>query len=194
MPKGSKRRKTAKKNMENQSDNYHSSSAPAPAPSVGDECVKHDRERDDDIGEVSSPASQVHHNRNNPLTEVELEETQKKNEGSRTTVKPVQTVSSSGNSSDDEAHDINYSRATDDSSSEVKIIQSVDSEKVSPLDEQLKSVLPYNAPSATTDNGSENERDSADMQPLLHPSASPVQKASWRSCCGLFEVFSGSGR
>ncbi|KAI3456074.1 hypothetical protein Pfo_012737 [Paulownia fortunei] len=54
--------------------------------------------------------------------------------------------------------------------------------------------LPYNAPRATADNGAEHEKDSGVTEPLLVPSPCPVQKTSWKSCCGLFEVFSGSGR
>ncbi|KAL0305548.1 UNVERIFIED_CONTAM: hypothetical protein Sradi_5972100 [Sesamum radiatum] len=51
--------------------------------------------------------------------------------------------------------------------------------------------LPYNAPNA--DNGAEHKKDSGVTQPLLVPSPHPVDRTSWKSCCGLFEVFSGSG-
>ncbi|KAL0442572.1 UNVERIFIED_CONTAM: hypothetical protein Slati_1979900 [Sesamum latifolium] len=53
--------------------------------------------------------------------------------------------------------------------------------------------LPYNAPSAPADNGAEHKKDSGVTQPLLVPSPHPVHRTSWKSCCGLFEVFSGSG-
>ncbi|KAL0398389.1 UNVERIFIED_CONTAM: hypothetical protein Sradi_2182200 [Sesamum radiatum] len=53
--------------------------------------------------------------------------------------------------------------------------------------------LPYNAPSPTADNGAEHKKDSGVTQPLLVPSPHPVHRTSWKSCCGLFEVFSGSG-
>ncbi|GER24561.1 hydroxyproline-rich glycoprotein family protein [Striga asiatica] len=166
MPKGSKKRKSAKKKMDIQSDS---------ARPVGEEdVVKHNEERDNDVSEVSSPASQDHHN---PSTEVKLEEIQKKaNE------KPVQierefkighdeietgkshsggSSTSSGSSSDDEGHGNNNGLAAEDDSSlvsdsaeplsgkkteniqsvnveEVKIIPSVHSEKVQQLDDQVK--------------------------------------------------------
>lgn len=58
-------------------------------------------------------------------------------------------------------------------------------------DERL--TLPYNAPSATADNEAEHKKDSGVTQPLLVPSPHRVHGTSWKSCCGLFEVFSGSG-
>ncbi|KAA3478126.1 serrate RNA effector molecule-like protein [Gossypium australe] len=33
-----------------------------------------------------------------------------------------------------------------------------------------------------------------EKQPLVAPTPPPVQRTSWLSCCGLFEVFTGSGR
>ncbi|XP_011085295.1 uncharacterized protein YGR130C-like isoform X2 [Sesamum indicum] len=54
--------------------------------------------------------------------------------------------------------------------------------------------LSYNAPIATADSGAERENDSGVTEPLLAPATRPVQTTSWKSCCGLFEVFTGSGR
>ncbi|KAL8032339.1 hypothetical protein ABFX02_13G089400 [Erythranthe guttata] len=51
--------------------------------------------------------------------------------------------------------------------------------------------LLHNAPRANDDNEAENEK--GVTEPLLAPSQLQVQKTSWKSCCGLFEVFSGSG-
>ncbi|KAK4440115.1 hypothetical protein Salat_0346400 [Sesamum alatum] len=62
-----------------------------------------------------------------------------------------------------------------------------------PQENDDKLTLPYNAPSAPADNGAEHKKDSGVTQPLLVPSAHPVDRTSWKSCCGLFEVFSGSG-
>ncbi|KAL7102731.1 hypothetical protein ACP275_08G136400 [Erythranthe tilingii] len=46
----------------------------------------------------------------------------------------------------------------------------------------------------TEDNGAGIEISSGVTEPLLARAPRPVEMASWKNCCGLFEVFSGSGR
>ncbi|KAL6991368.1 hypothetical protein U1Q18_009482 [Sarracenia purpurea var. burkii] len=52
-------------------------------------------------------------------------------------------------------------------------------------------------PSVDNSNSAENIKDSivtecSDRQPLVASTPRPVQTTSWKSCCGLFEVFTGS--
>ncbi|KAL1567453.1 hypothetical protein AAHA92_02930 [Salvia divinorum] len=54
--------------------------------------------------------------------------------------------------------------------------------------------LSYNAPIATHDNRADLEKDSGVTEPLLVPPPHPVQTTSWKCCCGLFELFTGSDR
>ncbi|KAL8507240.1 hypothetical protein ACS0TY_017962 [Phlomoides rotata] len=54
--------------------------------------------------------------------------------------------------------------------------------------------LSYNEPAAAADNGRDAEKDSGVTEPLLVPAPHAEQTTSWKSCCGLFELFSGSGR
>ncbi|KAG6387105.1 hypothetical protein SASPL_152288 [Salvia splendens] len=54
--------------------------------------------------------------------------------------------------------------------------------------------LSYNAPIATHDNGADLEKDSGVTESLLVPPPRPVQTTSWKGCCGLFELFTGSDR
>ncbi|XP_057797668.1 uncharacterized protein LOC131013565 [Salvia miltiorrhiza] len=63
---------------------------------------------------------------------------------------------------------------------------------VAETDERLS--LSYNAPIATHDNGADLEKDSGVTKPLLVPPPRPVQTTSWKGCCGLFELFTGSDR
>ncbi|MBA0867997.1 hypothetical protein Goshw_007227 [Gossypium schwendimanii] len=54
-------------------------------------------------------------------------------------------------------------------------------------------------PTAETSNVAEKNHASGPhgypkKQPLVAPTPPPVQRTSWLSCCGLFEVFTGSGR
>lgn len=54
-------------------------------------------------------------------------------------------------------------------------------------------------PTAETSNVAEKNHASGphgypEKQPLVAPTPPPVQRTSWLSCCGLFEVFTGSGR
>lgn len=56
-----------------------------------------------------------------------------------------------------------------------------------------------NAPSIETRNGTERIKDSefpecSENQPLVASVPRTVEKASWKSCCGLFEVLTGSNR
>ncbi|XP_041989718.1 uncharacterized protein LOC121741089 [Salvia splendens] len=48
-------------------------------------------------------------------------------------------------------------------------------------------------PRVALDNGAQCVKDSNVTQPVVAPSPYPVQKTTWKSCCGLFEMFSGSG-
>ncbi|KAL1560402.1 hypothetical protein AAHA92_10613 [Salvia divinorum] len=48
-------------------------------------------------------------------------------------------------------------------------------------------------PRVALDNGAQCVKDSNVTQPVVAPSPYPVQKTTWKSCCGLFEIFSGSG-
>lgn len=71
-----------------------------------------------------------------------------------------------------------------------------------PAEENEEKVLPPSSDqSAETSNVAEAEhtRDSeipqvSEKQPLVATNPPLAQRASWLSCCGLFEVFSGSGR
>ncbi|XP_057764200.1 uncharacterized protein LOC130985306 [Salvia miltiorrhiza] len=47
-------------------------------------------------------------------------------------------------------------------------------------------------PGVALDDGVQRVKDSVVTQPVVAPSPDPDQKTSWKSCCGLFEVFSGS--
>ncbi|KAH6825578.1 hypothetical protein C2S53_017550 [Perilla frutescens var. hirtella] len=59
--------------------------------------------------------------------------------------------------------------------------------------EDDRSTSPYIAPRAAEDNGAQHMKDHVVTQPVVAPPfPHPVQKTSWKSCCGLFEVFSGS--
>ncbi|KAI3466785.1 hypothetical protein Pfo_023448 [Paulownia fortunei] len=73
MPSGSKKRKAAKKKKENQSNNHPNPSSASTNAHGGDD-VKNQDDKESDVGEVSSPASQVHHSHQNILTEGEEEE------------------------------------------------------------------------------------------------------------------------
>ncbi|KAL3851442.1 hypothetical protein ACJIZ3_013324 [Penstemon smallii] len=55
-------------------------------------------------------------------------------------------------------------------------------------------VYSYNEPPLTVDNRVESEKDHGVTQPLLAPAPPHVQTTSWKSCCGLFELFAGSSR
>ncbi|KAL7142549.1 hypothetical protein ABFS83_08G130800 [Erythranthe nasuta] len=46
----------------------------------------------------------------------------------------------------------------------------------------------------TENNGSSIEISSGVTEPLLARAPRPVETTSWKSCCGLFDLFSGSGR
>ncbi|KAL6567326.1 hypothetical protein OROGR_000994 [Orobanche gracilis] len=72
MPRGSKKRKAAKKKKENQSEIQCNPSS-ASTHSNDDENVLHHDEKDSDVGDVSTPGSQDHHNPQNPLTDGEEE-------------------------------------------------------------------------------------------------------------------------
>ncbi|KAL3616954.1 hypothetical protein CASFOL_039348 [Castilleja foliolosa] len=61
------------------------------------------------------------------------------------------------------------------------IIQSVEEKPATVLDQDVLATQ-------------ETAESSAVTEPLLDHSPSPEKKSSWKSCCGLFEVFSGSGR
>ncbi|CAK9163652.1 unnamed protein product, partial [Ilex paraguariensis] len=57
----------------------------------------------------------------------------------------------------------------------------------------------YNAPGADTSNGAEHLKDPevpecSDIQPLGDSALRPVQTTSWKSCCGLFELLTGSNK
>ncbi|GFP91253.1 hypothetical protein PHJA_001269300 [Phtheirospermum japonicum] len=112
--------------------------------------------------------------------------------------------STSGNSSDDEDH----SRATEveekvtplllGEQKEVKSLILEENEKKSSSEAIVQSVEKKTAtvleqkvfdPQETAESAS-----SAVNEPLLDRSPCPEKKTSWKSCCGLFEVFSGSGR
>lgn len=54
--------------------------------------------------------------------------------------------------------------------------------------------LSYNAPIVSLDNEADAEKDSGVTEPLLVPPPRPVETTSWKGCCGLFELFTGSGR
>lgn len=75
---------------------------------------------------------------------------------------------------------------SEDSSSEREndaVVQSVDD----------RVTLLYNEPSATANGGAENGKHSGVAEPLLAP-RQPTQTMSWKSCCGLFAIFTGPGR
>ncbi|KAL0407466.1 UNVERIFIED_CONTAM: hypothetical protein Slati_4060500 [Sesamum latifolium] len=74
MPSGSKKRKAAKKKKENQPNNHPNNPSPASAHSHGGEDVKNQDDKESDVGEVSSPASQDHHSHQNFSREGEAEE------------------------------------------------------------------------------------------------------------------------
>ncbi|KAL6546437.1 hypothetical protein OROMI_022158 [Orobanche minor] len=78
MPRGSKKRKAAKKKKENHSENQFNPSS-ASAYSNGEENVMHQDEKDSDVGDVSTPGSQDHYTPQNPLTDGEEEETEEMN-------------------------------------------------------------------------------------------------------------------
>ncbi|XP_041992639.1 uncharacterized protein LOC121743405 [Salvia splendens] len=44
-------------------------------------------------------------------------------------------------------------------------------------------------PRVALDNGAQHVKDSNVAQPVVAPSPYPVQKTTWKSCCGLFEMF-----
>ncbi|GER28454.1 hypothetical protein STAS_04250 [Striga asiatica] len=76
MPSGSKKRKAAKKKKENQTDNNNNPNpSPVSTEAHGDGVdVKPQDDKDSDAGEVSSPASQDHHSRQNNYSSGEDEE------------------------------------------------------------------------------------------------------------------------
>ncbi|KAL6562026.1 hypothetical protein OROGR_003033 [Orobanche gracilis] len=78
MRRGSKKRKAAKKKKENQSENQFNHSS-ASAHSNDEENVMHQDEKDSDVGDVSTPGSQDHHNPLNLLTDGEEEEIEEVN-------------------------------------------------------------------------------------------------------------------
>ncbi|KAL3833582.1 hypothetical protein ACJIZ3_008318 [Penstemon smallii] len=67
---------------------------------------------------------------------------------------------------------------------------SVPKECVEPENDDRSTISHVAPPSATA----EHEKDSRVTQPLLAPAQRAVQTTSWKSCCGLFELFNGSGR
>ncbi|PIN04819.1 hypothetical protein CDL12_22641 [Handroanthus impetiginosus] len=98
---------------------------------------------------------------------------------------------------------VGVSEASKDAASqrEEAIIQSVENIVAIPdtkecvaqeSDDQL--TMSTNAPVAAADDGSNAEEDSGVTEPLLAPAPRHAQRTSWKSCCGLFEVFTGSGR
>lgn len=54
-------------------------------------------------------------------------------------------------------------------------------------------VVPQDISSSTAESQKENVGDFGITEPLLVPSPRLVQKTSWKGCCGLFDLFSGSG-
>ncbi|KAK4421116.1 hypothetical protein Salat_2062100 [Sesamum alatum] len=74
MPSGSKKRKAAKKKKENPPNNHPNNPSPASAHSHGGEDVKNQDDKESDVGEVSSLASQDHHSHQNLSREGEEEE------------------------------------------------------------------------------------------------------------------------
>lgn len=119
---------------------------------AGDENVKHQDDKESDVGEVSSPTSQDHHRQQNLLTEGEEEEIEKEVQVEREikikdelgqkdgTVKHDESTrksydggssgrssSSSSSSSDDESHGINNTQAVTDISSVVDSAKVADS-------------------------------------------------------------------
>ncbi|KAA8519571.1 hypothetical protein F0562_013805 [Nyssa sinensis] len=62
-----------------------------------------------------------------------------------------------------------------------------------------KLLLSFNAPRVDTSISAEHIKDSeipesSDSQPLVASAPQAVQTSSWKSCCGLFEVLTGSNR
>lgn len=57
-------------------------------------------------------------------------------------------------------------------------------------DDQL--IVSYNAPATIAENGANNIVDSGVTEPMVRTAPRSVQTTSWKSCCGLFEVFAGS--
>ncbi|KAL8113161.1 hypothetical protein AgCh_020472 [Apium graveolens] len=62
-----------------------------------------------------------------------------------------------------------------------------------------KLLLSFNAPSVHTSNGADHIRESespecSDSQPLVVSAPQVVQKASFKSCCGIFDFFTSSDR
>lgn len=55
-----------------------------------------------------------------------------------------------------------------------------------------RSTSPYIASTAAVDNGAQHVKDSVVTELVAAPSPYPIQKTSWKGCCGLFEVFSSS--
>ncbi|KAL0300627.1 UNVERIFIED_CONTAM: hypothetical protein Sradi_6339500 [Sesamum radiatum] len=74
MPSGSKKRKAAKKKKENQPNHHPNNPSPASAHSHGGEDVKNQDDKESDVGEVSSPASQDNYSHQNFSREGEAEE------------------------------------------------------------------------------------------------------------------------
>ncbi|KAL0328939.1 UNVERIFIED_CONTAM: hypothetical protein Scaly_2326500 [Sesamum calycinum] len=309
MPSGSKKRKAAKKKKENQPNNHPNNPSPASAHSHGGEDVKNQDDKESDVGEVSSPASQDNYSHQNFSREGEAEEIEGREnisnvpsaEGVKTDVVgdpnivveessiPVERefkiedesdikdgkhddsakesnegvdvtpVVDSGKVADslsggqaEAIHTANIEEAEDptienipafvsektaddpagpsvvesvfkdngvkklisfedkvgsSAVSDVTVSQQTEEASSPPAENNIKIpdqkecvaqetddrlTLSYNAPIATADNGAERENDSGVTEPLLAPAIRPVQTTSWKSCCGLFEVFTGS--
>ncbi|XP_052202449.1 uncharacterized protein LOC127808111 [Diospyros lotus] len=65
--------------------------------------------------------------------------------------------------------------------------------------EEDKCLSSSGAPAVDSRNDAEHKNDSvitefSERQPAVASAARPVQTSSWTSCCGLFELFTGSGR
>ncbi|XP_051133764.1 uncharacterized protein LOC127253293 [Andrographis paniculata] len=87
--------------------------------------------------------------------------------------------------------------------SDPTVCESTD-EKVATISDQTVCVLSqstedqlmvsYNVPVAAGKNEAEHVSNSGVTEPVVHTAPRPVQTTSWKSCCGLFELFTGSGR
>ncbi|CAA2996499.1 Hypothetical predicted protein [Olea europaea subsp. europaea] len=57
-----------------------------------------------------------------------------------------------------------------------------------------KLTLSYSVTRVNDNNGAERQEDSQDPKPVVAHTLHPVQTTSWKNCCGLFELLTGSGR
>lgn len=169
MPSGSKKRKSAKRRKENDSSNHlHPNSFRGDVPAI------YPCKEEDSLSEF------------HPAVDLEESWILKQNGQVNTSSRNDSSVASLLVDSARKENGEKGESCVEDSSSEREndaVVQSVDD----------RVTLLYNEPSATANGGAENGKHSGVAEPLLTP-RQPTQTTSWKSCCGLFAIFTGPGR